>query len=382
MLRPSFIKVEDRKLQELATNLVGVLQDGVGQTRGHIEESLEATSRGFRRPKVAKGLAKLLLDRASFLEDDQNKDQARRDIFQQAAAILRKLPGDAPLKSYEDALQDALGTPLEGVRNDLYADLKDRQPLLAWKKETPGALLERYNMALAQGPLLYAKSLIVRTKKPEVLRVRKLLRWLRFTRLVAELKQNQDRWCLEVEGPGNIVCMHRKYGLQLAQFLLAVPLLTEFQVLAQVELPRKGPCRMALTEQDPLVSPLKSGLGHVPKEVAAILDETALGLWTPHLSPEPRHVGASEMCVPDLVFVHAKTSLRVAVELFHPWHKNALEKRLKQLSVRKDPHLLLGVDRSVLRGAAPSVAEHPQIFAFNKFPSRRAIQKMLDRVEV
>ena len=58
------------------------------------------------------------------------------------------------------------------------------------------------------------------------------------------------------------------------------------------------------------------------------------------------------------------------------------------LRTRPDPALVLGVDLSLVKPGkdgkddelAARVHDHPQVFTFNKFPSRRRLQPILDRV--
>ncbi|EAU62971.1 DUF790 family protein, partial [Stigmatella aurantiaca] len=63
-LRPSFIKREDPELLALATELVAEVERARGQTRDELEETLALRAGAFARPKIARGLVKLLLDRA------------------------------------------------------------------------------------------------------------------------------------------------------------------------------------------------------------------------------------------------------------------------------------------------------------------------------
>jgi uncharacterized protein len=85
--------------------------------------------------------------------------------------------------------------------------------------------------------------------------------------------------------------------------------------------------------------------------------------------------------VPDLqVAIAGRT---VVVELFHRWHGHALRRRLDQLAEGWAPNLVLGVDRTVLRGDA-SIAAHPSFiargFAFTELPAARALGEVITRI--
>ncbi len=377
-LRPSFIRRDEPELVALATELISEVERGTGQRRDDVEETLSLRAGAFTRPRVAKGLVKLLLDRAHFDEAAEGVTQVRWERFQLAARILRTLPADSPVEAYESRLAQALPAPLPEVREALYIDLPGNRRLLSWEALSAGDLLDRYNLALAQGPLMGARRLTLRARSPELLRVRKLLRWLKFCRLVAEVRRDGEDWALEVEGPGALLSLQKKYGLQLASFLSVVPVLERWELKAEVEASARKRAVLVLDHRDPLVSPLPSALGHIPPEVATLAEAFQDAEWELDLTPLPRHMGASGLCVPDLTFRHRKKGHQVAIELFHPWHAGPLERRLGELRSRPDPGLLLGVDRALAKGPGSEALEaHPQVVLFNGFPSARRLRERL-----
>ncbi|HLL55609.1 MAG TPA: DUF790 family protein, partial [Myxococcaceae bacterium] len=149
---------------------------------------------------------------------------------------------------------------------------------------------------------------------------------------------------------------------------------------AEVEVGRRR-ATLELDARDPLVSPHPSALGHVPPEVEALAKGFTDEAWELDLTPLPRHVGASGLCVPDLSFRHRATGREVALELFHPWHAGPLARRLGELRARPDPGLLLGVDRVLARDFAEREAleAHPRVVLFHGFPSAKRIRERLDQ---
>lgn len=381
-LRPAFVSREDPELRALAASLVAEVEAGVGGPREAVEEALDVLAGAFARPRVARGLVKLLLDRMEFEPPHEEAAAERASHFARAAAVLRALPKGAGLADYEAALDAAIPGGLEAARTSLYADLPHRRTLLAWDALSPEALLDRYNLALAQGPLLTARRLTLTAKAPELLRVRKVLRWLKFCRLVAEVKRVGGDWTLEVEGPGAVLSLQKKYGLQLATFLGAVPLLERWELTAEVEPHRRGArAVLHLSDKDPLTSPHAGALGWVPPEVQALADGFRDDAWEVDLTPLPRHVGAAGLCVPDLTVHHRASGREVAVELFHAWHAGALARRLAELATRPDPDLVLGVDRALARAPEQKAVleAHPQVLLFNGFPSAKKLSTWLAR---
>ncbi|RJS26154.1 hypothetical protein DRW03_06775 [Corallococcus sp. H22C18031201] len=384
VLRPTFVKRDDAALLALATELLADIEAAKGHPRDEVEEALALKAGAFARPKVARGLVKLLLDRVLFDEAEAGVAETRWSHLRTAVQVLRALPPDATLETYDARLESALGTPLGAVREALYVDLPGSRALLGWDGERLSAqdLVDRYNLALAQGPLVGARRLTLRAFAPELLRVRKLLRWLKFCRLVAEVRRVGDDWTLEVEGPGAMLALQKKYGLQLASFLSVVPVLAHWELSAVVDDGRRR-ATLALSNKDPLRSPLPAALGHVPPEVASLASGFEDADWELDLTPLPRHMGAAGLCVPDLTLRHRVSGREVALELFHAWHAAPLDRRLAELRSRPDAGLLLGVDRALARdeGRKETLEAHPQVLLFNGFPSARKLRERLALLE-
>lgn len=379
-LRPTFVKPTERELLALAAELIAEVEAAKGSVRDDVEETLALRAGAFKRPKVARGLVKLLTDRMQFDEPAPGVSESRWERFLTAAKVLRELPPDATVEAYEARLSESLPAPLPEVREALYADLPGHRKLLGWEALTPTELLERYNLALAQGPLMEARRLTLRAKAPELLRVRKVLRWLKFCRLVAEVRHVGKDWTLEVEGPGAMLALPKKYGLQLAMFLSMVPVLKHWELEASLESPRRR-VTLVLSDADPLVSPHPGALGHIPEEVATLASSFEDAEWELDLTPLPRHMGATGLCVPDVTFRHRKTGQQVALELFHAWHAGPPARRLQELRSRPDAGLLLGVDRALAKGDARDALEaHPQVVLFNSFPSARKLRERLTQL--
>lgn len=381
-LLPTFIDTSQASLRSVANDLVAIVEASKGLERDEIEVAIDGRIGGVRKQKVAKGLKKLILDRVEVEEPAADIAERRFELFLAAAATLRSIEPGCSVEAYEAALAGQVDRPIETVRDDLYADLAGRRKMTDWRQLKGGELLERYNMALAQGLLIYASKLEVDAPKPQILAVRKVLRWLKFCRLVASVENRGDSWRLEVEGPAAIFSNQKKYGMQLATFLPVVPVLGEFTARARVELPRKKPAALILDQDDPLVSPHDRAMGHIPEEIQKVADAFEDAAWSLELTPQPRHVGANNLCVPDMTFVERSTGRTIHFELFHRWHAGPLLARLADLRDRPDADLYLGVDRTLLKDAAlaAEVAAHPQVLPFNAFPSPRKLLNTLKKL--
>lgn len=381
ILRPSFIDAGAKEPLALAEQLLALAREGIGATYESVEESLQTVATAAKRPKVARGLVKLILDRVEVETPSEDAMRERLGHFQAASEAMRALAADATLERFEHAVAPRLSTSLTEVRARLHADLPARRRIVSFEALAPRALLDRYNLALAQGPLLEARRLTLTCEAPELSRIRKVLRWLKFTRLVAEVRREGKDWTFEIEGPGAVLAMQKKYGLQLAQFLTIVPALERWR--AEAEVTRRGTqVTLALDHTMPLVSPHSATLAHIPPEVRALSKHFEDEDWALELSPLPRHVGAKGICVPDFLFRHRTDGREVALELFHPWHRGQLSRRLTELSERPDPLFLLGVERSLVKSGAEAelAREHPQVLLFHAFPSAQRLRERLARL--
>lgn len=382
-VRPRFVDVKDPDLLAVAADMVQMAQDAVGGAAGELEESLAARANQHRRPVVARGLAKLVQDRVEVEPADESATQLRKLAFEASMAALAALEEGADFATFEAAVAARLSPPLAEVRHQLYADLPERRGVLGWEPLTAEGLLERYNLALAQGLVMYAHRLTVTAPKPDLVVTRRLLRWLKFCRLVAAVEREGETLVIHAEGPAAVLSSNRKYGLQLATFLMAVPLLKRFEVSSEVELPRRPKATLHLDHKDPLISTLQGGLGHIPEELKKVSDAFEGTEWTLDASPELVPVGATGVAVPDFFACHAERGLRVAVELFHPWHRSMLDRRLAELAERPDARFVLGVERALAKDpeVAARLEAEPRVFLFNAFVSPRALNKALKEVE-
>lgn len=377
-IRPRFVDRDDPALAALAEDLAGYAREAPGRPKREVDEAMSARALAHDDPKMARGLVKLLQDRMEVADPGEQALERRERVFAAAMEALAAVEEDGELAAYEAAIAERIGEPLDGVRAALYEDLPDARLVEAVDPIDGPGLLDRYNLALAQGLVMYAGRLELSLPglgRPEV---RRVLRWLRFCRLVAEVRAEADGGtALGVEGPAALFDGGKGYGLQLAQFLAVVPSVGTWSLSAEVRLPRRPTATLALTGADPLVSSFGGGAGYVPAELGAILEGIELGGWTIDPAPAPRTVGPTGLAVPDFALIPEAGAPRV-VELFHRWHRGQLTRRLDELAACPDPSFWVGVDKSLLSDAdlAARIEGHPRCFTFRGFPSSRAVRRI------
>jgi len=171
----------------------------IGEPREDIDAAVEAIEVAARDRLTAQGLRKVLDDRCEY-EGPAGIDpeEVRREVFLAAAAAQRALDVRAELDRAAVLAEVAakLGRTPEELEAAMYSDLRGAEVLRkAWTLGAE-ALIERYNVALAQSILLRATrvTVVVSGETPD--RYRRLFRTMRFLGLLYQVTPH-------VEGAGD-----------------------------------------------------------------------------------------------------------------------------------------------------------------------------------
>ncbi|MBR6372081.1 MAG: DUF790 family protein [Victivallales bacterium] len=353
-VQPAFISVADDSLLSLAARMIGIYNAGNGITRGEIDEMMAPIVSSCRNLRLGNGLRKTLEDRAEYVSAAQEDLAARRrEVFLASARELRSgAHGDEA--SYGEAVRRAAPLPEDG----LYSDLPENEKLVSIGDMTPRQLLERYNCALVQGLLLYSRQLELELPDVRPSQLRRLMRALRFNRLVADVvakdksaKDGDEPMTVKmlVDGPGSVLSNARSYGLQLALFFPHVCLLPKWRMKAKVEL--RGRWRnLVLDESCALVFNGRMTGAYVPEEVELfskrIVEKLQGTQW--HLVDECPYIKCKGgmFIVPDYAFMNDSGEY-CYLELFHRWHATQISARLEALDNGAQWPLIIGVDNSI-----------------------------------
>jgi predicted nuclease of restriction endonuclease-like RecB superfamily len=371
---------------ELAQRLLDYWRQGIGQRRGELEDGALPILHQSRALLIGRGMQKLILDDCGFA--DPPSSETLRGEALAASAALFAAPA-ASVEMHRALVAERIGLPPEELAERLYGDLPDAARLESCSGLTPERLIERYNLSLCQGLLLHAKGLDVVVRDADTGLRRRLLKALRFRRLLAEVVEDGTGILrLAVSGPGSVLDQASRYGLQLALFLPALACARQWTATATLAPPRRAEggreaVRLELSDATGLVGD-SAFLGHVPEELRA-LHEALAGrfpswrLEEPQLLPLP----GGELVVPDLHIVSAGRVF--PVELFHRWHGHALARRLEQLARGLAPRLVVGIDRALARttAVAPLLEQTAFLrhgFLFSDLPVPRALGEVVERL--
>ncbi|CAM4419526.1 DUF790 family protein [Deinococcus marmoris] len=239
--------VEPRRLKPTTTNLklaetlISLFETHVGKRQWELTEEVRALEAGRADFRVLRGLSHLLAQRGEFeaggnlappavrekvfalAQGHPPSRQRTKDILEQAA---RALSTETPLTSAE-------------VAAALYADLPDQQTLIAFDPLDPLDLIQRFDLAQAQGMLYRAFQLVITARRNEPARYKQLLRYLKLFGLMVTVEGDADHgFTLTMDGPTSLFSGTTRYGLAMAKFLPALLHVTKWDLSAALK-PRR-----------------------------------------------------------------------------------------------------------------------------------------------
>ncbi|WP_216320094.1 DUF790 family protein [Deinococcus aestuarii] len=348
--------VEPRRLKPhtnnlaLAASVIDLFETNLGKRRADVEEDLKALEAGRADFKVIRGMAHLLSTSAATFEagGDVEPGTVRAKVFElaQIHPPIRHRRADV-LEQAAAALSGERRLTPEDLADLLYADLPDQQRLVAFDPPEPKDLLERFNLAQAQGMLYRAYSLIITARRNEPARYKQLLKYTKFFGLMVTVEGDADYgFTLTMDGPTSLFGGTTRYGLAMAKFLPALLYVTKWDLTATLK-PRKDLAWVdpgddewlfELTSEDGYVSHYKPPEEHDSALESGFSDRFGkLGsAWTLErevdLVPVPGGV-----IVPDFRLVHP-SGRSVLVEIVGYWRPEYLRKKFDLLrkSGRRD----------------------------------------------
>ncbi|MDL2343461.1 DUF790 family protein [Deinococcus sp. MIMF12] len=342
LVEPRRLKATTNNLR-LAESVTQAFEANLNQRRADLDEELKALEAGRSDFKVLRGFAHLLTNGSSTFETGSDVDPGhiRAKVFELAQAQppsrhRRTLVLEQAAKS----LVTERPLSAEDLADLLYADLPDQQRLVAFDPPEPGDLLERFNLAQAQGQLYRAYSLIITARRNEPARYKQLLKYTKFFGLMVTVEGDATHgFTLTMDGPTSLFSSTTRYGLAMAKFLPALLHVTKWDLTATLK-PRKdldwvdeseAEWLFELTSEDGYVSHYKPPEEH-DSALEAGFSERFAKLDTPwQLEREVDLVSVpGGVIVPDFRLVHPD-SRSVLVEIVGYWRPEYLRKKFDLL---------------------------------------------------
>lgn len=377
---PSFIEESRPALVKLAEDLASAFRGSIGKSLAEIEHLSDVVE---TRENCADGLRKLLMDRCGFAELDDSVVDKRWELFRTAQELRDEGRFGDPA-DYARAMAERCSESIDVLRAELFSDHPDERRCEAFEEVTAKDLLAEYNRAQLQTLFIFADDVKITVKGATLPEKRAFFRQLKFHSLMSEVAVDPEDATMTVFLSGPLKLFHKSttYGLRLARFILNVLHFKTWEIEATVQLKNK---RLQLKlNSDCGVKPRGRGLtGYVPEEfsdVMRVFNDGDHG-WTMEPSEDFIHIGKQSYCFPDFDLFKGKK--RFHVELFHPWHKGQVVGRLAALKASKIKHLIVGVDKALLKDKDIQTATEGNSwfetygFEFSQFPTPRQLLKVV-----
>ena len=361
---PQFVKPTDNKLLTIADQLITVFEESTDKARSTLLEASKPVIDSTPGTLIVKrGLEKLLLDRTEFdTAPNEELIAFRQKLFTETSRLLSQEPFQ-DYADYQQKVGQIAGNesqPEEELGDRLYADLPSCQPILSFKTLSAEHLLHRYNTAQVQGLLLHCNSLTLNLTDSMTAELRQLFKYLRFNQLLSTIRkekaENVDIFQITVDGPLNLFYKTKRYGMNLANFFVAVLHQPKWELTADIQLRNKRSLRLYLNESCGIKPISQQFLAYIPEDIQLFQEmlRNKTDEWQICPGSQFLPLPGDFYCFPDYQLSHT-SGVEVAIELFHPWHQGHLLARLNTLAEQTDTSLILGVSKELEK--KPIIAE-------------------------
>lgn len=388
------------RLLPIARAYVELYRRMVGRPREEIDDAVAAIEVSARDRVAALGLRKVLDDRCEYeAPSEDDPEEVRREVFLAAAAAHRAegVRGAFDRAAVLGEVGAKLGKSPAEIDAVLFADLRGAEVLRqAWPLGAE-ALIERYNLALAQSILLRATRVTVLVSGETADRYRRLFRAMRFLGLLHQValhaeepaasapsrrrakapappasepeappKKGRKRakvdeppaapaagkavYSITIDGPFSLFGPSQKYGLRLATLLHAVLACERFFLTADVVWgPRREAAIFRVSPEDGLVPHAAELPSSSPVLDAFVAGFEKLGSpWKVAHNDRIFAVPGEPVVIPDLVLSNERTGEEVFLEAFGFWSRAAVWARVEQIRRGALPvPLLLAVSKEL-----------------------------------
>ena len=348
----------DRSHRPLAARVLGTFADHVGRPRAELEAALAELEPEADHFKLVRGFAALCERDATFeTRATVPPERARRVAFEAAETVGVVSEADRDRALARAAAR--LGVGEAALDDSLYADRDPRQILTAFEPRwDPDALLDQYNLSLAQTALFDAVEVRVRSSDPKA-----LISAVKRLGLMYEVRPTDAGREVVVTGPDHLFRRTRRYGTSFARLLRSVAKTADWRFEATVD-DRGTDRELALTGDDvsvPGVDPIAEPTydSGVEADFAARFQSLDLD-WTLVREPEPLAAGTRVM-IPDFAFEYRFADFTVFFEIMGFWTPEYVEKKLRQLADLEDVEMLVAVDESLGVGEDIEARDHRAI---------------------
>jgi predicted nuclease of restriction endonuclease-like RecB superfamily len=371
---PRFLK---ERQYAWAAEVLALIAAHQHKTRAELQNALRALEGDSPDYRIVRGFAHLALDAAEFTLalPEVEPEQLRRDVFTLAAATGY---GERQASAVLEALGERYGLEPETLRDALYADLPERHVLSVLPDFTTATLVDRYNLAQAQGLLYSALYMHIIAHRNVPGEYRRLFQRLKFHGLMYAVEGNlQDGYQIHVDGPASLFRQTRRYGIKMATFLPALLHISRWEMQAVLSIGGRETTYQLGSEDSRLRS-------HYPPAPAydSLLERSFAERWQKLDTPWvlEREVAIVDLkgtvFVPDFALRHPDGRI-VHVEIMGFWHPDYLRRKLDKIRRADMNNLILAVsDRLNVGEEDLQRIPGPVIFFKGKLEPRQVLAVM------
>ncbi len=365
---PFRLDPEDAAHLRLAEALIELFNRHVGQRREVLDAALAdfiGVSPAFRIPR---GLVKLLADeRAEFAPPPTPLPafELRRRVFLAAAEQypLSLTPSMlTPVTALDIHAEVALRlsaelgreVQAEEVAAGLFADRRDQQRLLSFDAPTPRWLLDRYNLAQAQGILYRCIRMQLVAERNIPARYQQLFRLIKFHRLIHQITGDPEQgYEIELDGPASVLQCTTRYGVDMAVFLPALLWCTKWRMKAELQ---EADGRTRWLVLDSATTTLVSHYKDQPLYDSALERtfaerfERLESQWRLERETEIIHLGQMVL-IPDFRFRHREDGRTALLEIVGYWRPDYLRRKFAKLAAAGRSDLVVALNAELHVGS-------------------------------
>lgn len=383
-IHPQFIEPTDSELLRIAEQLIAVFETSPNESRAVLLESSKHIIDSTPGPPIIKrGLEKLLLDRTEFdTAPNEELIAFRQKLFTETSRLLSQEQFE-DYADYQQHVQAQFDESELGAK--LYADLPSSQPVLAFNTLSAERLLHRYNAAQVQGLLLHCNTLTLKLADSMTAELRQLFKYLRFNQLLSTIRKDDELYQITVDGPLNLFYKTKRYGMNLANFFIAVLHQPKWELTGEIQFRNKQRYQLSLDESCGIKPISQQFLAYIPEDIQLFqtMLQNKTDDWQIHPGSQFLPLAGDFYCFPDYQLVH-KSGVETAIELFHPWHQGHLIARLNTLTEHPEVSLILGVSKELEKN--PLIADALETseyfsqlgFTFRDVPTMRTLLPILN----
>jgi len=336
---PSYIKLNEKYL-EIAKELIDIYNRFQGNRRGELEETIKNYIGAGTDYKIKRGLSRLLeTERSEFnITSGIAPYEIRKKIFALASENfpVTEKPDMIHPVTRQDIINQAggeMGISPEEIEKNFYGDLIENHILSTFNPPEENWLINRYNLALAQGILYSSVQMKLIAYRNLPVRYKQLFKFIKFYHLIHQIKGDlESGYEILLDGPISMFKLSRKYGIQMSNFLPALLHCTKWKMEAEIYCEDRKIRNFYLDDNCGLVTHYKDSgeYDSLLEEKFAERFEKLNSDWS--LERETEIVNLKEtVFIPDFTF-HNKKDERIAYfEIVGFWKPDYLRRKLKKL---------------------------------------------------